>query len=497
MKKLNSILFFTLILGLSSFGQTTKKTSNDLLEKKIILQTEEEFRKAKVDNDVQTIDKILADDYKGFNQFGDTSDKAKAKSSWINRKVTLTLDSVSVTLESDTSAKVKGIMKEDDIPMSFEHGLIKKDGKWQIVSLLQKMIEYKGTRGIGKYRITGQLSGADGVAFSLIRNSPSNGTPVNLNAAIVKNGTFTMEGEAIEYPQIVFLTTPGKRERSSFFLENAEITITGNVDSLSKATVAGSKTQDEYLTCINAINTFRGSFESKNKDLKSARENKDTVRMDQIKKEIDMIMTEVNTIQKNFVRNNPSSYASPVILQGLLNTTDHSEFESLVKNLDSNVGRTPEVVFLKRRISERKVVEIGQKAPDFTLNDVNGVPVSLSSKIGTKLLLIDFWAAWCAPCRAENPNLVKVYNEFKSKGFDVLGVSLDRKKEDWIQAIAKDNLTWTQVSDLLYWNSPVARSYLVTAIPANFLLDKNGIIIAKNIRGEALSAKVKELLDKK
>ncbi len=131
------------------------------------------------------------------------------------------------------------------------------------------------------------------------------------------------------------------------------------------------------------------------------------------------------------------------------------------------------------------------------VNDSNSNQVSLSSKLGPKLLLVDFWAAWCATCRAENPNVVKVYNKFKNKGFDILGVSLDRTKEDWIKAIEKDNLTWTQVSDLLYFNSAAARIYLVRAIPTNFLLDQNGTIIAKNLRVEALYSKVKELLSAK
>jgi peroxiredoxin len=494
MKKLIPILFFTLTFGIITFGQTNKKNNQELQEKKLILQTEEEYRKAKVENDVQKMDAILADGYKGLNQFGVTTNKSQAKANWVSRKATLTLDTLSVTLESDTSATVRGLQTEDNIPMHFEHDFIKRDGKWLIVSVVQKMTEYKGTRGIGKYHITGQLRGADGMAVSLIKNNPQNGSLVNLNAAIVKNGAFTMEGEAIEYPQRVYLTTPGKRERTTFFLENAEIMITGNIDSLSKAKVTGSKTQDEYQTSLDAINVFRVKFESISKEMESAMQNKDTVRMNQIKKEIDALMSEVNSIQKDFVRNNPHSYACPVILQGLLNSQELSEFESLVNGLDPDVARTPEVIFLKKRISERKVVEIGRKAPDFTLNDVNGVPVTLSSKVGAKLLLIDFWAAWCAPCRKENPNVVKVYNEFKNKGFDIMGVSLDRKKEDWVQAIAKDNLTWTQVSDLLFWNSAAAKLYLVTSIPANFLLDKNGIIVAKNIRGEALAAKVKELL---
>jgi peroxiredoxin len=141
-------------------------------------------------------------------------------------------------------------------------------------------------------------------------------------------------------------------------------------------------------------------------------------------------------------------------------------------------------------------VDIGKKAPDFTINDVDGNPVSLYLKIGAKALLVDFWAAWHSTSRLENPNVVKVYNEFNRRGFDILGVSLDRQREDWIKAIEDDKLTWTHVSDIKSWDSPVAAIYAVNTIPANFLLDENGIIIAKNIRGEELYNKVKELLER-
>jgi peroxiredoxin len=146
------------------------------------------------------------------------------------------------------------------------------------------------------------------------------------------------------------------------------------------------------------------------------------------------------------------------------------------------------------RVIAMKAVSVGKKAPDFTLNDVNGNPVSLYSKIGSKLLLIDFWAAWCGPCRQENPNVVKVYNQYHKKGFDIFGVSLDEKKEDWVKAIADDKLTWTHVSDLQYWSNAAAKLYAVNAIPANFLLDENGTIIARNLRGQDLSDKVNEIL---
>jgi len=141
-----------------------------------------------------------------------------------------------------------------------------------------------------------------------------------------------------------------------------------------------------------------------------------------------------------------------------------------------------------------KTVSVGQKAPDFTMNDPDGNPVSLSSKVGSGLLLVDFWAGWCGPCRRENPSIVKLYNDFHKKGFDVFGVSLDQTKESWTKAIADDKLTWTHVSDLQYWNNSAAKLYGIKAIPANFLLDENGIIIGRNLMGEDLYNKVKELI---
>jgi peroxiredoxin len=170
------------------------------------------------------------------------------------------------------------------------------------------------------------------------------------------------------------------------------------------------------------------------------------------------------------------------------------ELETMIGKLDTTIASLPPIVALKDRLVQMKAVAIGQKAPDFTMNDVNGNPVSLSSKIGAKLLLIDFWAAWCGPCRKENPNVVKVYNEFSKKGFDIFGVSLDQKKEDWVKAIADDELTWTHVSDLQYWSNAAAKTYAVNAIPANFLLDETGTIIGKNLRGDDLYNKVKEVL---
>jgi peroxiredoxin len=202
-------------------------------------------------------------------------------------------------------------------------------------------------------------------------------------------------------------------------------------------------------------------------------------------------------LQKKFVKTHPASYASPSIAVGLSYEMEAEEIESMINGLDTAVAALPQIKSLRERVAVMKSVSVGQKAPDFTMSDVNGNPVTLSSKIGSKLLLIDFWASWCNPCRQENPNVVKVYNEFHKKGFDVFGVSLDQKKEAWVKAIADDKLSWTHVSDLQYWNNAAAKLYAVNSIPANFLLDETGKIIGKNLRGEALYNKITEVLGAK
>jgi peroxiredoxin len=366
---------------------------------------------------------------------------------------------------------------------------MKQKGKWQILSMVQKYPESKSLQGMGSYRITGYLKGAEGVAISLLSRSRA-----PLNAAIVKDGKFVMEGKPIDYPDMVFLTTPSKMEQASFFLENSEISLSGTLDSLSKVKVTGSKTQDEYYSLSNILEATRAKMVSLLKEGQSASQNMDTARISQIRKELEVINQQQVLTEKEFVKNNPGSYAVPVIFNSILRRLTTEESESIIKSLDPGVARTQIMVSIIERVAALKTVDIGKNAPDFTLNDVNDAPVALSSLKGYKLLLIDFWAAWCKPCRVENPNVVKVYNEFNGKGFEILGVSLDRKKEDWVKAIADDKLTWKQVSDLKYFNSPVAIQYNVTAIPANFLLDEKGTIIAKNLRGEELYNKIKTVL---
>lgn len=342
------------------------------------------------------------------------------------------------------------------------------------------------------YTVKGNIAGSDSITFYLQKREA--GKTVSIDSAVSRKGIFTMKGGAVDYPQMVQLVAGNTRKRTSFYLENSDITVKGSLDSLFKATVTGSKTQDEYRSFVDSNKPLSDLYSKTVVKYQAASQSGDVANLATLEKQLDSIQTEMTNLQKNFVRNNPASYVTPSILVGLSYEMEASEIESMVNGLDTTIADLPQIKSLKERVAVMKSVSVGQKAPDFTMDDVNGNPVSLYSKIGSKLLLIDFWAAWCNPCRQENPNVVKVYNEFHKKGFDIFGVSLDQKKEAWVKAISDDKLTWTEVSDLQYWNSAAAKLYAVNSIPANFLLDETGKIIAKNLRGEELYNKVNEVL---
>ena len=341
--------------------------------------------------------------------------------------------------------------------------------------------------------IKGKIANSDSVTFLLQKREA--GKIVTIDSAISNKGSFKMAG-VVEYPDLVQLVALNTNYRTSFYLENAEISISGTLDSLFNAKISGSKTQDEYIAFIETNKPLSEKYSAMVADYQAARQANDIVKIAEIEKAADEIAKEMTNLQKDFIKNNPSSFVTPSILKSLSYEMEPGEIEEAINAMDTNVANVPVIKDLKVRLEGMKIVAIGQKAPDFTMNDVNGNPVSLSSKFGAKLLLVDFWAAWCGPCRQENPNVVKVHNEFMKKGFDVFGVSLDQSKDAWVKAIADDKLTWTHVSDLKYWNNAAARMYAVNSIPANFLLDETGTIIARNLRGEDLYNKVNEILNK-
>ncbi len=346
------------------------------------------------------------------------------------------------------------------------------------------------------YVINGKIEGADSVTFLLQKRE--SGNYVKLDSATVVNGEFTIKGGKVDYPQIVYLMPKGLRGGLTFYLENSSITITGHIDSLYAARIKGSKTQDEVVELTGQIDPINDRISGLIGEYRTAQSENNDSRMTELENQINDLYDETDRVKLEFVKLHPSSFYAATLLSSMSYSMEAGELEELINAMDTAVSSSKPVMELKARVEVMKTVSVGKKAPDFTMNDVNDNPVSLSSVIGkSKLLLIDFWASWCGPCRQENPNVVKVWQEYNRKGFDVFGVSLDRPgaRESWIKAIRDDNLTWTQVSDLQYWDCAAAKLYAVYAIPANFLLDETGTIIARNLRGDDLHNKVKEILD--
>jgi peroxiredoxin len=212
----------------------------------------------------------------------------------------------------------------------------------------------------------------------------------------------------------------------------------------------------------------------------------------QLESEYNAIINNQVEYIKNFIRENNQSFASLAAIEQLNPETDLEYFKILHDGLNEKFPNSSYVQVFTSRYKELSKLAIGAEAPDIIMNTPTGETLSLSSLKG-KIVLIDFWASWCKPCRMENPNVVKLYNKYKDKGFEILGVSLDREKSAWLQAIKEDNLTWKHVSDLAFWNSSVVKQYNINGVPYTVLVDREGRIIAKGLRGPQLEKKLEEI----
>lgn len=275
-------------------------------------------------------------------------------------------------------------------------------------------------------------------------------------------------------------------------LNKENVKIKADLNSQEPASVEGSRDTD-YLEEINAIvQGNQDKVKALEQEYVQARDQQNQARMKELEQEYMQLEDIKREKVKDALRNMKSSVAQVYGVSYLNQEEDFPFLDSLSVRLAKDLPKSKYVQDFTKGVNSMRSTVVGQTAPEISLPNPEGETKNLSDLRGN-VVLIDFWAAWCGPCRRENPNVVKMYNKYSDKGFEIFGVSLDRNKEDWVKAIEKDGLAWTQVSDLSYFNSEAARTYNINAIPATVLLDKEGKIIARNLRGAELEAKLAEI----
>lgn len=318
------------------------------------------------------------------------------------------------------------------------------------------------------------------------------------DSSTVNKGKFKFQSKLAEPTMYWFSLSkdPNQQPNIVFFADEAPVSasILGG-DSLVYSTVNAGQTQKDYVEYKLMVNNFIMIQQRMQTDFNDAAQKGDANTQNAIKLEYENLNTQYMSGVKNFIKTHPKSAMSAFILANDLNNPSIplSEIEECLTYIDSSLINNSNIKLVNKRMEDKRGTMVGYKATNFTQPNTEGKQVSLSDFKG-KYVLIDFWASWCRPCRMENPNVVAAYNRYKDKGFTILGVSMDSNRDPWLAAIQQDNLTWTHVSDLKGWGNEVGKLYGVSGIPQNYLIDKEGKIVAKDLRGAALEEKLAEII---
>jgi thiol-disulfide isomerase/thioredoxin len=354
-----------------------------------------------------------------------------------------------------------------------------------------------------EYEVTVKAEGVFNGLRAYLKTNEDPRTPIVTDTAVVYKEGFTFKGQ-IEGTEMRSLTIDGVNGQLTILLEPGNIEVVVYKDSIYKSTIEGSFN--------NAVfNDYKKEYKAQMDDLNSVRKalmasQNDPTLTKSLKKQMDSLRIELKNFGFQFIKANTDADFSLLLLNSVIDqkgfdlnlaSEAYDQIDNSIKIKTINNQIISNQIKTKIKLAEKsQLVAIGQIAPNFSAPNPEGEFVELN-KIKGKVTIVDFWASWCKPCRIENPNLVKLYNEYHTKGLEIISVSLDREsqKDFWINAIEKDQLSWYNISNLKFWQEPIAKLYGVNSIPATFIIDKNGILIAEKLRGSQLDQKIKELFD--
>ena len=343
-----------------------------------------------------------------------------------------------------------------------------------------------------KYVITADIASFTGDKVFLTYGTVGSS---KIDTAFVKDGKFSFTG-SVDEPKPAMIFSPDYKVRIDLFIENSTIRVTGTSGKPYSYVVTGKGSVAEFEKFNQRIMQNRQHTISLYEDAEQAKIAGDSAKATTLKVQADKQYRHEFALRKDYAFAYPSSYVAAKELLALTDNNTLSESVQGYAKMDEKVKQSAIGKELKERLTLLSQVETGKPAQLFTQQNTAGKAVQLADYRG-KYVLIEFWASWCGPCRAENPNLIKMYNTYKEKGFEILSVSLDSDRDRWLKAISTDGLPWAQVSDLNGWNNTVGVLYGVRAVPASFLVNPEGVIIAQGLRGEALEKKLDELLNRK